>query len=86
MADSIHDQLMRELRAYFEAHQTWEMKQTHTSGARARFHLSEIRRLARIRRAEIQEIRNSKPKIKSPHYKANQTGQNDPEGNDDHDN
>lgn len=72
-----HDLLMKELRAYFEEHQKWEMKQTHLSGQAARAHLSEIRRLARIRRAEIQEIRNSKPKVKSPYYRAEQAAQND---------
>lgn len=69
MSDT-HDLLMKELRAYFEANQQWELKQTHSAGAKARASLSEIRRLARIRRAEIQEIRHTKPKVKSPYYKA----------------
>lgn len=72
-----HDLLMKALRAYFEEHQKWEMKQTHSAGQAARAHLSEIRRLARIRRAEIQEIRHTKPKVKSPYYKAEQAAQND---------
>ena len=64
-----HDLLMKELRKYFEANQIWEIKETHRAGAMARASLSEIRRLARIRRKEIQDIRVAKPKIKSPKYK-----------------
>ena len=64
-----HDLLMQELRKYFEANQEWELKETHVAGARARASLSEIRRLARIRRKEIQEIRHAKPKVKSPNYR-----------------
>ena len=68
MSDT-HDQLMIELRKYFEANQEWELKQTHAAGARARASLSEIRILARKRRMEIQAVRRVKPKIKSPKYK-----------------
>lgn len=68
MSDT-HDLLMRELRTYFEANQDWEMHQTHAAGMRARASLSEIRRLARIRRQEIQDVRQTKPKIKSPKYR-----------------
>jgi hypothetical protein len=69
MEYTIHDQLMKELRSYFEAHQDWEMNQTHASGIRARQSLVKIRQLARDRRAEIQAIRSTKPKIKSPAYR-----------------
>ena len=57
-----HDLIIEELRAYFEAHLAWEAKNTHTAATKARAALSEVRRLCRIRRDEIQEIRKQKPK------------------------
>lgn len=69
MNSDTHEQLIRAFIKYFEANQRWETKQTHISGIDARAFLSEIRRLALIRRAEIGEIRKNKPKIKSPKYK-----------------
>ena len=69
MTSDIHEQIIRTLIKYFEANQRWETKQTHTSGIEARALLSEIRRLATIRRVEIGEVRKNKPKIKSPKYK-----------------
>lgn len=64
-----HYRIMQELRKYFEANQDWEMNQTHAAGMRARQHLAELRILARQRRAEIQSVRVTKPKIKSPKYR-----------------
>jgi hypothetical protein len=69
MSDSIHDLLLKEFRAYFEDHQNWEATQSHASGIRMRQHLSRIRKLCSQRRVEIQAIRETKPKIKSPVYR-----------------
>ena len=67
--DGLHEQLMREVRKYFESHQDWAMHETHAAGMRTRKHLLEIRRIALELRSEILEIRRLKPKIKSPKYK-----------------
>jgi hypothetical protein len=68
--DELHDQLLKEFRAYFEDYQTWATTESHASGMRARAHLSEIRRIASALRVEILETRKLKPKIKSPAYRA----------------
>jgi hypothetical protein len=68
--DELHDQLMKEFRAYFEDYQNWATTESHASGMRTRAHLSEIRRIASALRVEILETRRLKPKIKSPAYRA----------------
>jgi hypothetical protein len=65
----IHEALMAAVRAYFNAHQDWEMHRTHAAGMRARYQLLEMRKLAHERRKQIQAIREEKPKLKSPKYK-----------------
>lgn len=65
----IHEALMAAIRAYYNAHQDWEMHRTHAAGMRARYQLLEMRKLAHLRRQEIQAIRETKPKLKSPKYK-----------------
>ncbi len=60
---------MQLFRSYFKENQAWESNQTHVAGVRCRNLLAEIRIVARKRRAEIQEIRQSKPPIKSPKYR-----------------
>ena len=67
--DELHDQLLKEFRAYFEDYQTWATTESHASGMRTRAHLSEIRRIASALRVEILETRKLKPKIKSPAYR-----------------
>lgn len=69
MSDDIHNLLLKTVHAYFRKNQEWENKQTHTAGIEARRLLSEIRRLASIRREEIQAVRAVKPKVKSPKYR-----------------
>ena len=73
--DELHDQLLKEFRAYFEDYQTWATTESHASGMRSRAHLSEIRRIASKLRVEILETRRLKPKIKSPAYRAQQLAQ-----------
>ena len=68
--EELHDQLMKEFRAYFEDYQNWATTESHASGMRTRAHLSEIRRFASALRVEILEKRRTKPKIKSPAYRA----------------
>lgn len=65
-----HHKIMKTLQEYWKENQTWELKQTHTSGIRLRRLLGELRDLSIIRREEIQAVRSEKPKIKSPKYKA----------------
>ena len=69
MSESLHDQLMKEFRKYFENYQDWAMNQTHAAGMRTRANLLEIRRLSRELRIDILETRRTFPKIKSPKYK-----------------
>lgn len=66
--EDTHEQLMALFRQYFKENQTWESKQTHTSGIRCRNLLADIRILARKRRAEILEVRKQKPSQSSPAY------------------
>jgi hypothetical protein len=73
--DELHDQLLKEFRAYFEDYQNWATTESHASGMRSRAHLSEIRRIASKLRVEILETRRLKPKIKSPAYRAQQLAQ-----------
>lgn len=68
--DELHDQLMKEFRAYFEDYQTWATTTSHASGIRVRAHLSNIRTIASALRVDILETRRVKPKIKSPAYRA----------------
>ena len=60
---------MKTLQSYWKVNQQWELKQTHTAGIEVRRLLSELRDLAIIRREEIQAIRATKPKVKSPKYR-----------------
>jgi len=69
MSDDIHNLLLKTVHAYFKKNQEWENRQTHVAGIEARRLLSEIRRLASIRRDEIQAVRSVKPKVKSPKYR-----------------
>jgi hypothetical protein len=68
--EQLHEQLMKEFRAYFDDYQDWARFKTHTAGMRTRAHLSEIRRIGRALRDDILETRRTFPKIKSPAYKA----------------
>ena len=61
--------MLKTVHAYFKKNQEWENRQTHVAGIETRRLLSEIRRLASIRRDEIQAVRSVKPKVKSPKYK-----------------
>jgi hypothetical protein len=69
MSESLHDQLMKEFRKYFENYQDWAMNQTHAAGMRTRANLSEIRKLSRELRIDILETRRTFPRIKSPKYR-----------------
>jgi hypothetical protein len=78
MEHDTHRKLLEAVYRYVKVNIAWETKETHLAGAESRKILSEIRRLASIRRAEIQDIRNKKPKIKSPNYKPD-LGNEDPD-------
>ena len=68
--EELHDKLMAELREYFEDYQNWATTESHAAGMRTRAHLSELRRIASALRVQIIDIRKTKPKIKSPAYRA----------------
>ena len=57
MDESTHDLLIKELQKYFTANMRWEQKKSHMAAKEVRRYLSEIRRLATIRRDEVQQQR-----------------------------
>jgi Flp pilus assembly protein TadB len=67
MSDA-HERLMKIVHEYYKLNQHWQAKETHTAGIKIRQLLSELRQVARDRRKEIQDVRITKPKIKSPKY------------------
>ena len=69
MTKTAHEELLALFRDYFRLNQEWESKETHASGMRVRKALSKMRRLASQRREEIQAVRVTKPKVKSPAYR-----------------
>ena len=62
MSTDAHDDMVKAFIEYFKHNERFEYKKGHGDepGAKARFWLSEIRRLARIRRAEIQDKRQKR--------------------------
>ncbi len=67
--EDAHTSLMRKVHEYYKLHQRWQARQTHVAGIELRRLLAEIRDLTITRREEIQAIRATKPKVKSPKYK-----------------
>lgn len=59
MSDSIHEQIVANYEAYLKEHAAWEDKNVKAAAARARKALGEIGKLAKSRRAEIQDRKNS---------------------------
>ena len=57
--EETHDQLMNAFREYFKANQQWVNKGTRIAGENTRYWLSQIRIIARERRAKVQEWRHS---------------------------
>ena len=56
--EETHDELMRVFREYYKANQRWLDKGTRQAGLETRQLLSELRIIARQRRANIQEWRH----------------------------
>ena len=54
-----HDQIVSAYENYLEEHQSFETKNIKAAAARARKALGELGKLAKTRRAEIQERKNS---------------------------
>ena len=54
-----HDQIISAYETYLEEHQSFETKNIKAAAARARKALGELSKLAKTRRAEIQERKNS---------------------------
>jgi len=81
MTKTAHDRLVELFREYFRLNQEWESKETHAAGMRVRKALSDMRHLASDRRKEIQAVRVTKPKVKSPKYKENQKRQAEDDNN-----
>jgi translation initiation factor 2 alpha subunit (eIF-2alpha) len=57
--EETHDQLMNAFREYFKANQQWVNKGTRIAGENTRYWLSQIRIIARERRAKVQEWRHA---------------------------
>jgi uncharacterized membrane protein len=72
-----HDRLMAAFQLYFKANQRWESTQTHVSAIALRQALSELRHRASEYRVEIQAVREEKPRVKSPKWRAEQAAQNE---------
>jgi hypothetical protein len=69
MTKTVHEVLLKKMHEYYSLNLKWEGKQTHSAGIELRKLLSDIRLLCSARREEIQAIRETKPKLKSPKYK-----------------
>lgn len=54
-----HDLLMKAFKLYFEANGKWEMKNTRAANIETRHWLSEIRRIAKMRREQIMNDRKN---------------------------
>ena len=52
-----HEQLMAAFREYFKANQDWQNKGTRRAGENMRYWLAQIRKIARDRRAHVQQYR-----------------------------
>jgi hypothetical protein len=52
-----HEQLMAAFKEYFKANQEWQNRGTRIAGERMRYWLSQIRIIARDRRAHVQQYR-----------------------------
>lgn len=63
--EELHSQLMEAFAKYFKANQDWINKGTRRAGMDTRFWLSEIRRIASIRRKLIQEWRHDLDAVKA---------------------
>jgi hypothetical protein len=59
MSDSIHENIVEQYETYLNEHAAWEDKGVKAAAARARKALGEIGKLAKSRRAEIQDKKNS---------------------------
>ena len=63
--EELHSQLMEAFQKYFKANQDWINKGTRRAGMDTRFWLSEIRRIASLRRKAIQEWRHDLDSVKA---------------------
>ncbi len=62
--EELHDQIIKAFTEYSKANRTWLDRGTKRSAIATRFWLSEIRRLASIRRIKIQDWRHEIDRIK----------------------
>jgi hypothetical protein len=60
MSTDTHDRMIRAFQEYFKWQERFEYKRSDEAGIKARYWLSEIRREASTRRAEIQEKREER--------------------------
>jgi hypothetical protein len=75
--EELHDELMDAFKNYFKANQDWINKGTRRAGMDTRFWLSEIRRIASLRRMKIQEWRHDIDKHKAEKKKIQNQGKDD---------
>lgn len=59
MSTEVHDNLIRAFQEYFKNQDKFEFEGNEEAGSRARHWLSEIHKLAKIRRQEIQDKRHT---------------------------
>lgn len=67
--EDTHRQLLQLFYDYVKLNIVWENKPSHRKGINVRKVLSEIRRVAKIRRGEIMVVREARPKCKTEQYK-----------------
>lgn len=65
MQEDTHELIIKACQEYFKWQSRFEHKGSDEAGIKARNWLSEIRRLCRLRRAEIQEKRNQRRKVRN---------------------
>jgi hypothetical protein len=75
--EELHDELMDAFKNYFKANQDWINKGTRRAGMDTRFWLSEIRRIASLRRMKIQEWRHNIDQHKAEKKKIQNQGKDD---------
>lgn len=75
--EELHDELMDAFKNYFKANQDWINRGTRRAGMDTRFWLSEIRRIASLRRMKIQEWRHDIDQHKAQKKKIQNQGKDD---------
>ncbi len=73
MDEDTHRQLLQLFYDYVKLNLVWDNKPSHQKGINSRKVLSEIRRVAKVRRGEIMIVREARPKYKTALSKQSQS-------------